>query len=97
MAEKGAHITQTAKAYKSLPSFFDAIATDTLNSYEAIKKLVDVNMFYRIAYHFSQNHLYNFFSIDTLSRKTTFTVEISSEIFYRNIFLLQRFCSTLLS
>lgn len=39
MAEKGAHITQTTKG---LPSIFDAIATDTLKSYEALKKLIDV-------------------------------------------------------
>lgn len=40
MAGKGAHITQTTKVFKNLPSVFDAVATDTLNSFEAIKKCV---------------------------------------------------------
>lgn len=61
MAEKGAHITQTAKAYKSLPSFFDAIATDTLNSYEAIKKLVDVNVLSHCLSFFSKPFIQFFF------------------------------------
>lgn len=50
MAEKGAHITQTTKAYKNLPSIFDAVATNTLNSYDAIKKFIFVS-FYHNGFH----------------------------------------------
>lgn len=45
MAERGAHLTQTKNLQKNFPSFFDAVATDSLTSYDAIHKLVSVSFY----------------------------------------------------
>uniref|UniRef100_A0A336MXH9 CSON005777 protein n=1 Tax=Culicoides sonorensis TaxID=179676 RepID=A0A336MXH9_CULSO len=41
MADKGAHLTQSSSFLINEPSFFDAVASKSLNSYGVVKKIID--------------------------------------------------------